>query len=114
MRKRGRIAAVIGVAIVVSGLTASAVSADGSAGAAMDAQPFIGEVSLVAFDFAPQGYADADGAILPISQNTALFSLYGTMYGGDGKTTFALPKMDPPLAGLKYLVAVQGVFPSRE
>lgn len=56
-------------------------------------EPFIGEIRIVAFDFAPRGYAFCDGQLLPISQNTALFSLIGTTYGGDGRTTFALPDL---------------------
>jgi microcystin-dependent protein len=55
------------------------------------ANPFIGEIRLVAFTFAPQGWASCDGQLLPIAQNTALFSLLGTTYGGNGQTTFALP-----------------------
>lgn len=53
--------------------------------------PFIGEVAWVPYNFAPRGWAFCDGQLLPISQNTALFSLVGTTYGGDGRTTFALP-----------------------
>ena len=53
--------------------------------------PFVAEVRIFAFNFAPKGWAFCDGQLLPISQNTALFSLLGTMYGGDGKSTFALP-----------------------
>jgi len=56
-------------------------------------EPFVGQLKLVGFLFAPKGWADANGQILAISQNTALFSLYGTTYGGDGKTTFALPDL---------------------
>lgn len=112
-KKRGRIAAFTGATMVVLGLAASAGNARGFADRAMGAEPMIGEITLVAFDFAPRGYMDADGATLPINQNTPLFSLYGTMYGGDGKTTFALPKMDPPLVGLKYVVAVHGSYPMR-
>src|SRR5215213_9505849 len=52
---------------------------------------FVGEVRLVGFNFAPTGWALCNGQLLPISQNTALFSLLGTTYGGDGKSTFALP-----------------------
>lgn len=52
---------------------------------------FVGEMRWVAFNFAPKGWATCDGQILSISQNTALFSLLGTQFGGDGKTTFALP-----------------------
>ena len=54
-------------------------------------QPFIGEIQLFGFNFNPRGWAFANGATLPISQNTALFSLIGTIYGGNGQTTFQLP-----------------------
>jgi microcystin-dependent protein len=55
--------------------------------------PFVAEIRIFAGDFAPTGWATCDGQLLPISQNTALFSLLGTFYGGDGKSTFALPNM---------------------
>jgi len=57
------------------------------------ADPFVGEIRIFGFNFAPRGWAFCDGQLLPISQNTALFSLLGTFYGGDGKSTFALPDM---------------------
>ena len=57
------------------------------------AEPFIGEISPVGFRFAPKGWALCDGQILSIAQNTALFSLLGTTYGGNGTTTFALPDL---------------------
>ena len=57
------------------------------------AQPFIGEIMCAAFNFAPTGWAEMNGQLLPISQNTALFSLLGTTFGGDGRVTFALPDM---------------------
>ena len=57
------------------------------------ADPFIGQLLAAGFNFAPTGWAFAAGQILPISQNTALFSLLGTYYGGDGRTTFALPNL---------------------
>ena len=53
--------------------------------------PFVAEIRIFGFNFPPTGWATADGQLLPISQNTALFSLLGTFYGGDGKSTFALP-----------------------
>ncbi len=56
-------------------------------------EPFIGEIKIVGFTFAPRGWADCDGQIVSISQNTALFSLLGVTYGGDGTTTFALPDL---------------------
>ncbi|MBI1804856.1 MAG: phage tail protein [Ignavibacteriae bacterium] len=55
------------------------------------ADPFVAEIRIFPFNFAPKGWAFCDGQLLPISQNTALFSLLGTFYGGDGKSTFALP-----------------------
>jgi microcystin-dependent protein len=55
--------------------------------------PFVAEIRIFPFNFAPKGWAWCNGQILPISQNTALFSLLGTTYGGDGKSTFALPDM---------------------
>ncbi|HYW07539.1 MAG TPA: tail fiber protein [Longimicrobium sp.] len=55
------------------------------------ADPFVAEIRIFPFTFAPKGWAFCNGQILPISQNTALFSLLGTTYGGDGKSTFALP-----------------------
>lgn len=55
------------------------------------AEPFLGEIRFVGFTFAPRGWAECNGQILPISQNQALFSILGTTYGGDGRTTFALP-----------------------
>ncbi len=57
------------------------------------AEPFIGEIRIVGFTFPPTGWATCDGQLLPISQNTALFSLLGTTYGGDGQQTFALPDL---------------------
>jgi microcystin-dependent protein len=55
--------------------------------------PFVGEIRMFAGNFAPKGWALCNGQVLPISQNTALFSLLGTNYGGDGRTTFALPDL---------------------
>lgn len=57
------------------------------------ADPFMAEIRVFAFNFAPKGWAFCDGQILPLSQNTALFSLLGTVYGGDGKNTFGLPNL---------------------
>ncbi|MCO5188783.1 MAG: tail fiber protein [Anaerolineae bacterium] len=105
--------------------------------------PFIAEIKLFAGNFAPQGWAFCEGQILPIMQYQALFSLLGTTYGGDGRTTFALPDLRGrapihPAAGsylgqkgggidvddgddikttatlnLNYIIALQGTFPSR-
>lgn len=56
-------------------------------------EPFLAEVRIVGFDFAPRGWAFCDGQILPINQNQSLYSLLGTTYGGDGRTSFALPDL---------------------
>lgn len=57
------------------------------------AQPFLGEIKIVSFNFPPKGWAFCNGQLLPINQNQALFSLFGTTYGGNGQTTFALPNL---------------------
>jgi microcystin-dependent protein len=57
------------------------------------ADPFVAEIRIFPFNFAPKGWAWCDGQLLPLSQNTALFSLLGTTYGGDGKSNFALPDL---------------------
>ncbi len=56
-------------------------------------EPFIGEIQMFGGNFAPRGYAFCDGTLLPIAQNTALFSILGTIYGGDGRVTFGLPDL---------------------
>ena len=56
--------------------------------------PFVAEIRMFGFNFAPTGWAQCNGQLLPISQNTALFSLLGTFYGGDGKSTFGLPNLE--------------------
>jgi len=57
------------------------------------ADPFVAEIRIFGFNFAPTGWAFCNGQLIPLSQNTALFSLLGTTYGGDGKSTFALPDL---------------------
>jgi microcystin-dependent protein len=59
----------------------------------MAANPFLGEIKIVSFNFPPKGWAFCNGQFLPINQNQALFSLLGTTYGGNGQTTFALPNL---------------------
>jgi microcystin-dependent protein len=80
--------------------------------------PFLGEIRLIAFTYAPQGWALCNGQTLPISQNSALFSLLGTQYGGDGITNFNLPdlpgpKDDKTSAKLLYIIALNGIYPAR-
>jgi microcystin-dependent protein len=78
-------------------------------------EPFIAQVQLFAFNFAPRRWAFCEGQLMPINQNQALFSLLGTTYGGDGKSTFALPDLrgKEPIAGMHYCIALEGVFPPR-
>jgi hypothetical protein len=80
-------------------------------------QPYLGEIRTFAFNFCPAGWESLDGQLLPINQYTALFSLLGTTYGGNGTTTFALPKWGPifSASGGAFLpcIAMQGIFPSR-
>ena len=57
------------------------------------AEPFLSEIRIMSFVFAPKGWALCNGQLLPINQNQALFSLFGTTYGGNGQTTFALPNV---------------------
>ncbi len=74
-------------------------------------QPYIGEIRIVGFNFAPLGWAFCDGSILPISQNVTLFNLIGTTYGGDGQTTFALPDLRdrvPIHQGAGFILAQSG------
>ena len=76
-----------------------------------DPEPIIGELKEVGFNFCPKGWMHADGRLLEISRHTALFSLLGTQYGGDGRTTFALP--DTRGRNLRHCIAVEGRFPMR-
>ena len=82
-------------------------------------EPFIAEIRTVGFHFAPPGWATCDGQLLRIAQHTALFSLLGTRFGGDGRTNFALPDLsgaEPKGQGgqpVGYLVCLEGVFPPR-
>jgi microcystin-dependent protein len=78
--------------------------------------PILGQIQLFAFNFTPVGWMACDGTTLPISQYTAVFSLVGTTYGGDGQTTFALPNLKgkEPVAGSAYCICMQGVYPSRQ
>ena len=78
-----------------------------------DVEPFLGQIQLLPYNFAPQGWALCDGQVLPISENTALFSLLGTNFGGDGRQTFALPKLAGPSEAVAYYIALVGIFPQR-
>ena len=83
-------------------------------------EPMLGEVKYFAGDFAPRTWAFCQGQLLPIAENTALFSILGDTYGGDGRTTFALPKLEDLKTvnqgnnrGVKAIIALEGVYPSR-
>jgi microcystin-dependent protein len=76
-------------------------------------EPFLGTIFMFGGNYAPKGYAMCQGQLLQITQNMALFSVIGTTYGGDGQKTFALPKLSGP-EGTIYIMAVTGMFPSRE
>jgi microcystin-dependent protein len=76
---------------------------------------YLGIVKLFAGTFVPKGWALCDGQLLNINQNTALFSLLGTYFGGDGRTTFGLPDLRKavPAPNLTYIICVQGSYPER-
>jgi microcystin-dependent protein len=78
----------LGVAVIALLATTTLWSAPAQA-----SEPFIGQIMMVGFNFAPRGFATCDGQLLSIAQNTALFSLLGTTFGGDGRTTFGLPDL---------------------
>ncbi len=75
----------------------------------------LGSVQLFSFGFAPRGWEFCEGQLIAIGSNTALFSLIGVTYGGDGRTTFALPNLrdKSPVAGMHYCICVQGMMPTR-
>lgn len=80
--------------------------------------PFLGEITTFAGFYCPVGWLPANGQLLLIAQNNALFAILGNSYGGDGRTTFALPNIKPILTvtrtSLTSCIAVQGIFPTRE
>ena len=78
---------------------------------------YLAQIVLFGGNFAPTRWLPCDGRLLPITENVALFSLLGTQYGGDGKTTFALPTLASPAGEGQfpaYLICVQGVYPPRD
>jgi microcystin-dependent protein len=77
--------------------------------------PLLGSIQLFAFNFAPVGWRLCDGTLLSIGENSAVFSLLGTTYGGNGTTTFALPNLKgkEPVPGSVFCICMQGIFPSR-
>jgi microcystin-dependent protein len=85
-------------------------------------EPLMGTIRMFAGTFAPKGYALCNGQLLPISEHSALFSIMGTRYGGDGKASFALPDLRPepgngkqwPEGSPVQIICIYGVFPSRD
>ena len=81
-------------------------------------QPFVGEIRLFSYKNVPSGWAACDGSVLLISENTPLFQLIGSAFGGDGRLTFALPDLRShmpfsPDQGGTYCIAVLGLFPKQ-
>jgi microcystin-dependent protein len=79
-------------------------------------EPFIGEIELFPFPFAPLGWMPCEGQLLNLMQNQALFALLGFTYGGNGTTMFALPNLlgTEPIPNTKYYIAISGYFPVKE
>ena len=86
--------------------------AHGQFGRLNNMEPMIGEVKYFAGNFAPRGWSFCQGQILEIAKNMTLYSLISITYGGDGRTTFALPKIED-LNGCKAIIALDGVYPNR-
>jgi microcystin-dependent protein len=78
-------------------------------------EPFIGQIELFPYDFEPVDWTTCDGKLLQIANNTALYSLLGNRFGGDGRTTFAVPDLRKasPNSNLRYCIALNGIYPSR-
>lgn len=101
--------------IIRGGLIALALTAAASPALACDNEPYIGTVCTTAASYCPEQYLPADGQLLQIKQNEALFSVIGTRYGGDGRTTFALPDLRNTQGqpSLTTCIAVRGLYPQR-
>ncbi len=77
--------------------------------------PILGEIRMFGGNFAPKGWALCHGQDLSIQQHSALFSVIGTMFGGDGRTQFALPDLRGKVAeGVTFIIALEGVYPQRQ
>ena len=81
----------------------------------MDIDVYVGSIYLYPYTFAPLDWAECKGQILQIRDFEALYSLIGNKYGGDGTSTFALPNLQgaEPLPGMRYCIALEGIFPRR-
>ena len=78
----------------------------------MDA--YIATIILFAGNYAPRGWAECKGQKMQIQTHTAVFALLGVTYGGDGIREFALPNLKAPLEGTRYIICLEGIFPSRD
>jgi microcystin-dependent protein len=78
-------------------------------------EPFLGQIELLPYNFAPNGWTTCEGQLLSIAENTALFSLIGTYFGGDGQTNFTLPDLrgKEPTPNTHYCIALEGIYPPR-
>lgn len=74
-------------------------------------EPILGTIVLFTGDFVPSGWTACDGKLLPIDQYQALYAVVGAVYGGDGNTTFGVPKLDAPVPATQYIMALTGEFP---
>lgn len=81
----------------------------------MDIDVYVGSIYLYPYNFIPKGWAECRGQILQIEQFEALYALIGIKYGGDGRSTFAVPNLQgaEPLPDMKYCIALEGIFPNR-
>jgi microcystin-dependent protein len=79
----------------------------------MNPEPLLGQIQPLPYNFTPNGWHLCDGTLLPINQNQPLFALLGTQFGGNGTTTFGLPSLPDISPGVRYFIAVQGIFPPR-
>ena len=80
----------------------------------MAQEPFVGEIRLFPYNFEPSGWIRCEGQFLPVSQYPILFSLLGTTFGGDGRTSFHLPNLsEGPAANTFYYISLTGAYPSR-
>ncbi len=77
-------------------------------------EELIGVIKLFSGNFAPQGFMECNGQLLPVNQYQALYSILGNTYGGDIRAmTFGLPKLTPPDEKMKYVICVEGIYPNR-
>ena len=79
----------------------------------MEKSELVGTIILFAGNFCPDGYSYCDGQIISITSNLVLYNIIGTRYGGDGKTNFALPKLNTEAdnIGVKYIICISGIYP---